>query len=127
MQAKFAGMTVKPTKFTRRQAACLVLGGPVAAPVLLGPLGAAACTTPCYEQEFRALLGAIRLPYQPAQLALQNFAQTVQNSETVIEAVVRLTWAPGMRTRLFIERDRDPEWAYAKLAGRVEGYFLSLS
>lgn len=95
-------MTSVPTP-TRRG----VLAGIAALPVL-GPAAAHAGTQD-RARELAGRLAGLRLPYRPSKLTLLRYGDEEVRGEVHIAAVVQLTWAPGLRTRIIRVRARDYE------------------
>lgn len=66
------------------------------------------------EARLRRALADMRLPF-PASLDLVSFALEASDGRTGMAAVVRMTWAPGMRQRRFAAEADGPERALATL------------
>ena len=105
-------MTGRPPALTRRAAGRLIL----AAPLAVGVAGLARVMPPA--KELAEALRGIALPYRPAELHLVRQSEAPDGT---LEAVVRLTWAPGQRQRLF--RARHPEALFTE----IETYFRALA
>ena len=104
-------MTGRAAALNRRAACRLIL----AAPFAVGVAGVARAMPPA-EGLAEALRGII-LPYRPAELHLVRQSEA---SDGTLEAVVRLTWAPGQRQRLFQAASREA------LFSEIETYFREL-
>ena len=105
-------MTGHAPTLTRRDASRLIL----VAPFAVGVTGVAQAM-PAAEGLAEALRGIV-LPYRPAELHLVRQSET---SDGTLEAVVRLTWAPGQRQRLFRAASREALFA------EIETYFRALA
>jgi len=110
------------THLTRRGATGLLVGGPLA----LGFAGRAAAA-----QDWGGLLtgrlGELRLGVLPSKLELVRFSVEDQDRDVLMQAVVRLTWPPGMRQRGFMARGAGPEPALAILSSAIEDHFVRVT
>lgn len=78
------------------------------------------------DDRARALAAALTgmpLPETPAHLALVSYGEQVYSDGVLLEAVVRLTWSPGERSRLFRAQARDPQSGLAQVLADVETVF----
>ena len=75
------------------------------------------------ETALREALAKMPLPTMPAQLDLQRFTQLRTSGQTQLNAVVRLTWPPGMRQRGFNAQGGSTEIALADLLEQIETTF----
>jgi hypothetical protein len=66
------------------------------------------------EARLRRALSEMRLPF-PASLDLTGFSVDPAQGQVRMTAVVRMTWAPGMRQRGFTARAADADTALAAL------------
>lgn len=107
-------------KPSRRMFGALLLSLPLV--VRTAAMGWAA---PADERIAVALRGIV-LPYRPADLTLVRLTQVARGASVDLDAVVRLTWAPGMRQRRFAVSAPDEAQAVQLLLGDVEAYFASL-
>lgn len=67
------------------------------------------------ETILSARLAALRLPFAPARLDLMQVTHQQQAGLHQIRALIRLTWAPGMRQHYFSAQDSDLEAAASEL------------
>jgi hypothetical protein len=74
------------------------------------------------ETRLRRALAEMRLPF-PADLDLIGFAQDPSDGRTRLSAVVRMTWAPGLRQRRFAVEADDPDQGFAALIADVRARF----
>jgi hypothetical protein len=105
---------------SRRQAGLLLLAAPVAAALVYRMLPAAA---PDPEEQLRAALAGMELPFAPARMELVRFARTQEAGDVRLDAVVALHWAPGTRRRGFSVRAGDPRTALPELIAAVRDTF----
>ena len=105
-----------------RRAALTALACAAAAP---GWPGAAAPDV-APDALLRHRLSEITLPFRPAQLDLQDFASAFLTDGTYeIRAVVRLTWAPGTRQRVFTAHHAEPYQALDSVVRQIKAGFIA--
>lgn len=98
--------------FTRRKALMTISLGSGA---LVLPGMAMALVDEDAEMHLRARLETLRLPVAPARLDLLKFTRTEQAGVHHLRALIRLTWAPGLRQQYFSAHHSDLETALATL------------
>ena len=105
---------------TRRAATRLILGGPLAVglarPVPAGPAH--------WAVRLEQRLKEMPLEVQPSGLALVRSSEVLGGNRAVLQAVVRLTWPPGIHQRGFRAEAYDLELALALLTLEIREYFL---
>lgn len=122
LEARYAAaMTQRAATITRRRAMGLLALAPVplCLPPVLRPVGAVSDDP---EARLRRALAAMRLPF-PADLDLIGFSSDPSHGRFRMAAVVRMTWAPGMRQRPFSAEADDPEEGLAALLGDIRSRF----
>lgn len=76
--------------------------------------------------DLQAALHALNLPFAPAQLDVIRALQERRAGVYVMEAVVRLTWAPGMRQHKFVAQGPSAEQALKTLVAEIHDTFAAL-
>lgn len=89
-------------------------------PLVLPPLLRPAADSP--EARLRRALADMRLPF-PARLDLTGFAIDATQGQVRMAAVVRMTWAPGMRQRPFTAAAGNPDTALSVLLDDIRNRF----
>lgn len=107
------------TKLPRRSALAMMAATPAALSLSGMPLGAAQDP----EAALRQSLARMRLPMAPVRLDLVQFDSEARAGRTRMSAVVRMTWAPGMRQRKFEVTARTPDDALEYLVQHVQTSF----
>lgn len=78
-------------------------------------------------QSVQAALDALDLPFAPARLDLIDLSHVQKDGRDHLDAVVRLTWTPGMRQSTFKAQGADPAQAVAALLEEIAAQCATLS
>lgn len=100
------------------------LGLMLATPAAIGIVGAVSWRGDP-EALLRQALDELPLPFSPARLELLRLEQADDRGRTRLKALVRLTWAPGMRQRGFDATGDTPDDALAILLDRIGTTFAA--
>ena len=103
-----------------------VLGGLATLPVLGSALapGAAYADAESRSQVLAQRLRELELPYAPARLDLLRYSEARRGGEMHLRAVIRLTWAPGYRSRVVSVRARGYEAGHDAVLGEAYALFV---
>ena len=80
-----------------------------------------------YQTELKKFLLKTKLPDPSDTLTLVRFDVFKDSGATVMRAVVKLKWSPGMRQRLYSARSGDPDFAFAILLATIDDVMSNLS